>query len=262
MARHTAILLLCALLVQVVATARATAAAVSPADSSEQQPLPLSSSGCTLLAPYALNTARVPRITAAHINGSVAVGAAAMGPALPAGVDLVAAGTVSARAICGELPARCTTTVSRGCDSGIVITLTATGTTNDVQCVVGAADLERARMVRLVGTAPAALFVVLSGRDAGEGAVGRRRQRQLLRLDRLRVAGVAQTRTLWVPCGVDTLRLRRVALVGGLLAPAVDVRADRSSVRGAVIARSLVARRVALGGARFDCDVVVPGRVT
>lgn len=261
MARRTAALLLCALTVQVVAVACATVAADSPANDGEQ-PLPISSSGCTLLAPYALITASVARITASHINGSVAIGGATTDQALPAGEDLVAAATVSARAICGELPARCNVTATRSRAGGDVITLTARGATNDVQCVVGAADLERARTVRLVGTAPAALFVVLSGQDAKDGADGWRRLPGLLRLDRLRVEGVAPNRTLWVPCGVDTLRLRRVALVGGLLAPAVDVRADRSSVRGAVIARSLVARRVALGGARFDCDAVVPGRVT
>lgn len=265
MSRRTTILFLCALCVlsvQVVAAALATAVATSIADGAEQQPLPISSSGCALLAPYALITAGAARISGAHINGSVAVGGVAVGPALPTGDDLVAAASVSARAICNELPARCTTTVTRGRASGVVITLTARGTTNDVQCVVGAADLERARTVRLVGTAPAALFVILSGRGAEEGAGGWRRSPGRLRLDRLRVEGVAPTRTLWVPCGVDMLRLRRVALVGGLLAPAVDVRADRSSVRGAVIAQSLVARRAALGGARFDCDVVVPGRVT
>lgn len=261
MARRITAFLLCALSVHVVAAACTTVAADSSATDGEQ-PLPISSSGCALLAPYALITAGVARTTAAHINGSVAIGGATMDQALPAGDDLVAAATVSARAICGELPARCNTTVTHGRAGGDVITLTARGATNDVQCVVGTADLERARTVRLVGTAPAALFVVLSGRGVQEGVGGWRRFPGLLRLDRLRVEGVAPTRTLWVPCGVGTLRLRRVALVGGLLAPAVDVRADRSSVRGGVIARSLVARRVALGGARFDCDAVVPGRVT
>lgn len=260
MARRTTILLLCALSMQVVAVTLATAAA-APAGGDEEQPLPISASGCTLLAPYALITGGAARITASHINGSVAVGGSTEDPALPAGTDLVAAATVSARAICEELPARCTTTVTRGRTSGVVITLTARGTTNDVQCVVRAADLERARTVRLVGTAPAALFIVVYGRGAGEGGGGRRQQ-ELLRLDRLRVEGVPPTRTLLVPCGVDALRLSRVAVVGGLFAPTVDVQADRSSVLGGVTARSLVARRVALGGVRFDCDAVVPGRVT
>lgn len=261
MARCIIVLLLYALLVPVVAIARANAAA-TPVDGGETQPLPISSSGCTLLAPYALITAGAALITASHVNGSVAVGGPASDLTLPAGDDLAAVATVAARAICEELPARCTTTVSRGRTGGVVITLTARGTTNDVQCVVGAADLEQARTVRLVGTAPAALFVVLYGRGVGEEGSGQRRRQGLLRLNKLQVEGVSPTRTLWVPCGLAALHLSRVTLMGGLLAPTVSVRADRSSVRGGVTARTLVARQVALGGARFDCDAVVPGRVT
>lgn len=237
-------LLLVTLVMHAVAVARATAAA--PTDGGEQQPLPISSTGCTLLAPYALITAGAARITDSHINGSVAVGGAAK-PVLPAGRGLLVAAATSAAAVCEEPVARCTTEVGAG---GSVITLRATGTTNDVQCEVGAAALARARTVRLVGPAPAALFVVLLGGG------GRRR----LRLDRLRVEGVAPERTVWVPCGVERMRLTGVELVGTLFAPTVDVVAARSSVLGGVTARSLVARRVALGGARFDCAVVVPGR--
>lgn len=160
MASCITVLLLFAPLVPVVAIPLANAAA-APVEGGETQPLPISSSGCTLLAPYALITASAARITASHVNGFVAVGGPASDLMLPGGDDLAAVATVAARAFSEELPARCTTTVSHGRTGGVVITFTARGTTNDVQCVVGAADLEQARTVRLVGTAPAALFVVL-----------------------------------------------------------------------------------------------------
>lgn len=76
----------------------------------------------------------------------------------------------------------------------------------------------------------------------GDEGSGQRRRQRLVRLDKLQVEGVSPTRTLWVPCGVEALHLSSVTLMGGLFAPTVSVRADRSSVRGGVTARTLLAR--------------------
>jgi len=253
-------------------TAAASAAAADPPD-----PPPVETTACSRIAPYALLTSGSVGAAGVTIDGPAAIGGVARFTAVtltapaPAGADVAAPtaltvgrsadtdGLVDAAAgladvTCNEPVARCVTTTAIDADGVWEVRLTANGTTNDVECAVSTAALRRARVVRLVGTAPYALFIAVYGETGDEAAA--------LRLTDLRVEGVTPRQTLWVACGVTQVVLNRADLKGGLLAPRAAVRATRSSVAGTVVAASLKGQRFALGGPLFDCASVVPGRET